>query len=81
MDLKEALSITGLEFFGEGQGKLNVMSNNNDTLFKISLKTKKSSFLDYRFGQIDTDIDLFLGKKFLHIKEAQIKKATFRLFY
>ena len=78
LNLQEVLSIEGLNFWGEGRGELKVIADSRDTLFKILLKTKKSKFLNYRFGEIDTEMDLFLKKNILKIRWANLKKKRSR---
>ena len=76
LNLKEVLSIDGLDFWGRGPGRLKVIADSKDILFKILLKTKESKFLNYRFGEIDTEMDLFLNKSILKIKKAKLQKET-----
>ena len=74
VDLKELLSIGNLDILGTGSGGLVFKGVPGDALLEVNLKTRNSGVLGYRLGEIDANIDLFLNKNFLKIKNSKIKK-------
>ena len=72
LSLKELLSIEGLDISGIGAGQLLFKEGG---VLEIKVKTKDSTVLGYRLGETDVNIDLFLNKSFLKIKDSKVKKA------
>ena len=72
LDLVEILAMEELNFKGIGKGSLLVTGPLDDILFRINLQTKNSGLLGYRFGAIDSKIDLFLSDSFLQIKKSKV---------
>ena len=76
--LKEILSIPGIAFLGEGAADLKISTIESDTLFKIKLSTRDSGLLGYDFGNLEGELNLFIGKSLLEIKNAKLEKGDSR---
>ena len=74
IDLKEVLSIKNLDILGTGSGRVVFKGIPSNAWLEINLKTKESAVLGYRLGAMDANIDLFLNKSFLKIKDSKARR-------